>query len=51
MNLELAEELTEKTVHLFGTALIESAYTAAALLQVAASEQEIIEQLTALKIK
>lgn len=51
MNLELAEELTDKTVHLFDTALIESAYTAAALLQVAASEQEIIEQLTALKIK
>ena len=33
MNLELASEFSEKTVHLYDVALIEGAYTAASLLQ------------------
>ena len=33
MNLEMAIEMSDKTVHLYDTALVESAYTAASLLQ------------------
>lgn len=51
MNLEMAIEMTEKEVLLFDTALLESAYTAAALLQVQASIESIKEQLLPLKIK
>ncbi|MFK4567544.1 dihydroxyacetone kinase phosphoryl donor subunit DhaM [Enterococcus sp. UD-01] len=51
MNLEMAIDATEKNVLLFDTALIESAYTAAALLQVDTSLEAIKEQLTPMKIK
>lgn len=51
MNLEMAIEMTEKEVLLFDTALVESAYTAAALLQVDTSLETIKEQLLPLKIK
>lgn len=51
MNLEMAMDMTEKEVMLFDTALIESAYTAAALLQVETSLETIKEQLLPLKIK
>lgn len=51
MNLELAIETSDKTVHLYDTALIESAYTAAALLQAKAPLDAIEEQLASLKIK
>ena len=51
MNLEMAIDTTEKEVELFDTALIESAYTAAALLQVDTSLEAIKEQLVPLKIK
>lgn len=51
MNLELAIETSDKTVTLFDTALIESAYTASALLQADAPFEAIEEQLSPLKIK
>ncbi|WP_271492961.1 dihydroxyacetone kinase phosphoryl donor subunit DhaM [Enterococcus sp. 5H] len=51
MNLELAIDMTEKDVRLFDTALVESAYTAAALLQVETPIAAIEEQLTPLKVK
>ena len=43
--------MTEKEVLLFDTALVESAYTAAALLQVDTPLKAIEEQLVPLKIK
>lgn len=51
MNLEMAIEMTYKTVHLLDTAVIESAYTAAALLQVDVPLDIIFDQLNSLKIK
>ena len=51
MNLEMVSEMSEKTILLFDTALVESAYTAATLLQVYAEEDMILEQLQALRIK
>ena len=47
----MAMEITEKQVHLMDTALVESAYTAAALIQADAPFEEIIDQLKPLKIK
>lgn len=51
MNLELAIEMTDKKVQLFDTALVEGAYTAAALLQAEANDGEIQAQLKPLVIK
>lgn len=51
MNLEMAIEMTDKKVKLFDTALVEGAYTAAALLQAQAKETEIEAQLKPLVIK
>ena len=51
MNLELASEFSEKTVHLYDVALIEGAYTAASLLQAGVSLAKVVEQLRPLKIK
>jgi PTS hybrid protein len=51
MNLEMAMEMTDKEVKLYDTALIESAYTAAALLQVDTKIKDIDAQLKDLKIK
>lgn len=51
MNLEMAMDMTEKSVELFDTALVESAYTAAALLQVDTPIEDIREQLKPLKVK
>lgn len=51
MNLEMAEELSDKTLHIFNTAFIESAYSAAALLQVGVPLANIEEELKALTIK
>lgn len=51
MNLEMAIEMSEKTVHLYDTALIESAYTAASLLQAAVPLTDVEAQLAPLKIK
>ena len=51
MNLEMAMEMTEKEVRLYDTAFVESAYTAAALLQAGAELAMIEEQIAELKIK
>lgn len=51
MNLEMAIEMTTKKVMLFDTAMVESAYTACALLAADAAEEEIEKQLAELKIK
>lgn len=51
MNLEMAQEMSDKTIHLYDTALIESAYTAASLLQADVPLNDIEEQLKPLKIK
>ncbi|WP_347131481.1 dihydroxyacetone kinase phosphoryl donor subunit DhaM [Lactiplantibacillus plantarum] len=51
MNLEMAIEMSDKTVHLYDTALIESVYTAASLLQAAVPLADVEAQLAPLKIK
>ncbi|GFH39978.1 dihydroxyacetone kinase phosphoryl donor subunit DhaM [Pseudolactococcus insecticola] len=51
MNLEMVMSLSDKTVHLYDTAFVESAYTAAALIQAGSSLDEIEQQLAPLKIK
>lgn len=51
MNLELAEELSDKKLHIFNTAFIESAYSAAALLQVNVPIEQIEKELEPLIIK
>lgn len=51
MNLEMAIEMTDKEVTLYDTALLESSYTAAALIQAGAGIEAIEEQLEPLKIK
>ena len=51
MNLEMAIEMSDKTVHLYDTALMESAYTAASLLQAAVPLADVEAQLAPLKIK
>lgn len=51
MNLEMAMEVTEKSVTVYDTALVESSYTAAALLQAGASLSDIEAQLEPLTVK
>ncbi|MFC6165060.1 dihydroxyacetone kinase phosphoryl donor subunit DhaM [Lactiplantibacillus dongliensis] len=51
MNLEMAIEMSDKTVHLYDTALVESAYTAASLLQAGVPLAAVEAQLAPLKIK
>lgn len=51
MNLEMVMELTDKDVHLYDTAFIESSYTAAALIQAGAELDAIEEQLAPMKVK
>ena len=51
MNLEMAIEMSDKTVHLYDTALIESAYTAASLLQAAVPLADVEAQVAPLTIK
>ncbi|WP_432749401.1 dihydroxyacetone kinase phosphoryl donor subunit DhaM [Pediococcus pentosaceus] len=51
MNLEMAIEMTDKEVKLYDTALVESAYTAAALLQVETKIEDVEAQLKDLKVK
>lgn len=51
MNLEIAMEMTDKEVELFDTAFIESAYTAASLIQADVDLDTIKGQLEELKIK
>lgn len=51
MNLEMAIEMTDREVKLYDTALVESAYTAAALLQVETKIEDVEVQLKDLKVK
>ena len=51
MNLEMAQEMSDKTIHLYDTALIEGAYTAASLLAAGVPLADVEEQLKPLKIK
>lgn len=51
MNLEMAIETTDKNITLYDTAFIESAYTAASLLQVDVPVDDIDKQLAELKVK
>lgn len=45
MNLEMAMEMSDKYIRLMDTAFVESAYTAAALIQADAELEEILKQL------
>ncbi|WP_346222317.1 dihydroxyacetone kinase phosphoryl donor subunit DhaM [Heyndrickxia faecalis] len=51
MNLEMAMEMSDKYIRLMDTAFVESAYTAAALIQADAELEEILKQLESLKVK
>lgn len=51
MNLEMAVETTDKEITLYDTAFVESAYTAASLLQVDVPLEDIDKQLAELKVK
>ena len=51
MNLEMAMEFADKTVHLYDVALVEGAYTAASLAAAGVSRADIEAQLAPLKIK
>lgn len=51
MNLEMAEEMSDKQITIHDTALIESAYVAASLLQVNTPIDAIEKQLADLKVK
>ncbi|AJO21541.1 dihydroxyacetone kinase phosphoryl donor subunit DhaM [Weizmannia coagulans] len=51
MNLEMAMEMSDKYIRLMDTAFVESAYTAAALIQADAELEEILKQLEPLKVK
>lgn len=51
MNLEMAIEMSDKKVHLYDTAFIEGAYTAASLLQAGVDLADIEKQLKPLTIK
>lgn len=51
MNLDMAVEFSDKKVHLYNTALIEGAYTAASLLQANVPLNEIEKQLKPLVVK
>lgn len=51
MNLELAQEMTSKKIHVYDVSFIEGAYTAAALVEAEVDLSEIEQQLEPLKIK
>lgn len=51
MNLDMAVEFSDKKVHLYNTAIIEGAYTAASLLQANVPLNEIEKQLQPLVVK
>lgn len=51
MNLELAQEMTSKKIHVYGVSFIEGAYTAAALVEAGVDLSDIEQQLEPLKIK
>lgn len=50
MNLEMAQEMSDKEVILYDVPVVEGAYTAAALLQAGVSHTDIEEQLKEMEI-
>lgn len=50
MNLEMAQEMSEKSIEIYDVPVVEGAYTAAALLQAGVSQAAIEEQLAEMKI-
>ncbi|XGK33506.1 dihydroxyacetone kinase phosphoryl donor subunit DhaM [Lactobacillus acidophilus] len=51
MNLEMAIEMSDEKVHLYDTAFLEGAYTAASLIQAGVNLEDIEKQLKPLTIK
>lgn len=51
MNLEMAIEMSDKKVHLYDTAFLEGAYTAASLIQAGVNLEDIEKRLKPLTIK
>lgn len=51
MNLEMAIEMSDKKVHLYDTAFLEGAYTAASLIRAGVNLEDIEKQLKPLTIK
>lgn len=51
MTLEMVIDISEKNIHLMDTALVESAYIAAALASSGSSSEVIMEKLERFKIK
>ena len=51
MNLEMAIEMSDTKVHLYDTAFLEGAYTAASLIQAGVNLEDIEKQLKPLTIK
>ncbi|WP_026684552.1 dihydroxyacetone kinase phosphoryl donor subunit DhaM [Heyndrickxia coagulans] len=51
INLEMAIETSDKNIRLMDTAFVESAYTAAALIQADADVEAVLAQLDPLKVK
>lgn len=51
INLEIAEEMTDKNLSIYDVAFLEGSYTAAALLQAGVALEEIERQLSEIVIK
>ncbi len=51
MNLGLAQEMSDKKIHIYNSAFIEGSYTAASLLQVGLKLSDVEKQLKPLKVK
>ena len=51
MNLEMAIEMSDKKVHLYDTAFLEGAYTAASFIQAGVNLEDIEEQVKPFTIK
>lgn len=51
MNLELCSELMDKQIHLFNAPIVEGTYSAAALVEVGVSLEEISKQLHEMSVK
>jgi len=50
MNLEMAQDMTDKKITIYNVPLVEGAYTASALLQSGVGIDEVEDQLTPMKI-
>lgn len=50
MNLEMAQEMSDKSIKIYDVPVVEGAYTAAALLQAGVSQADIEKQLKEMEI-